>query len=304
MKTTHPLHVGHHNSLRRNSFKFTWDYPSIIRIESQRQSPPSRPCALTIAGSDSSGGAGIQADLRVFAALGVHGTCAITSVTAQGLGGVVSSESLCPEIVGEQIDTVLRTFPIGAIKTGMLATVEIVERVVECIRRSPGVPWVCDPLFRASSGATLLEDSGFDHLRNALHLATLTTPNVSEASRLTGVEIDSMESMRSAGLIFVQRFGGAVLIKGGHAHWNSEAVDVLVTAQGTRELRAARVGQRDVHGTGCALSAAIAARLSHGDALDASIDCAKGILWKGIQNAYSIAGSPHLALALDSPPLV
>lgn len=296
--------MGHHNSLRRNSFKFTSDYPSIIRIESQRQSPPTRPCALTIAGSDSSGGAGIQADLRAFAALGVHGTCAITSVTAQGRGGVVSREALNPGIVDEQIETVLQTFSVGAIKTGMLATVEIVDVVAKHIRRNPSIPWVCDPVFRASSGATLLEDSGFDHLRSALHLATLTTPNVPEASRLTDREIDSMESMRSAGLAFVERFGGAVLIKGGHAHWNPEAVDLLVTTQGTREVRAARVGQRDVHGTGCALSAAIAARLSHGDGLDAAVDLAKIFLWKGIQNAYSIAGSSHLALALDSVPLV
>lgn len=232
--------------------------------------------ALTIAGSDSGGGAGLQADLKSFAALGCFGLSAITAVTAQNTRGVQSVEALPAALVSAQIDSVASDIGVDAVKIGMLANAEIVITVAEAIRRHGLAPVVLDPVMIASSGARLLDEAAVETLREQLMpLAALVTPNLPEAEALLGRTLANRAEIERGAKDLLATGAGAVLIKGGHAA-GERAEDCLVRQDGATEwLSAARVATGNNHGTGCTLSAAIAAGLAHGKDLPSAVHAAK-----------------------------
>ena len=224
-----------------------------------------RPVALTVAGSDSGGGAGVQMDLRVFQRLGVFGASAITAVTAQNLGGVSGVVVLEPAFVREQIDAVLAGFVVRAAKTGMLGTRAVVECVADAVVAAELV-CVVDPVMVATSGARLLDQDAVEAYRELLlPRAVLATPNLDEAAVLLGRPSVDAQGLRDAADELFERLGCAVLLKGGHLP--GDPVDLLRHAGGVAAWRHARVAGVDTHGSGCMLSAAIAARLAHGESL-------------------------------------
>lgn len=219
---------------------------------------------LTIAGSDSSGGAGIQADLKTFTVFGVYGMTAITAVTAQHTRGVLRVEVLPAEMVREQIDAVVEDIGVDAVKTGMLATAEIVRAVADRVRQHRLTPLVVDPVMVAQSGARLLAPDACDVLKDALlPSATLVTPNLPEAEVLAGHRIDSRADMQRAAERIVASGAKACLVKGGHAQTDT-AEDVLFDGTSFRFFASPRQDTPHTHGTGCQLSAAIAAGLAQG----------------------------------------
>lgn len=232
--------------------------------------------ALTIAGSDSSGGAGIQADLKTFSALGVYGASAITALTAQNTQGVEAVLVVPPDFVARQIKVVARDLKIGAVKIGMLATSEVIQAVAGALEALPGVPVVLDPVMVAASGDVLLDEDAIDTLRTVLlPRATVITPNLPEAAKLLGIdaantETEMVEQARRLKALGVK----AVLVKGGHAD-GPEAVDLLLDAEGELRLAAPRVATRNTHGTGCTLSSAVAAELAKGASLREAVVAAK-----------------------------
>ena len=209
--------------------------------------------ALTIAGSDSGGGAGIQADLKTFAAHGVYGTCAITAVTAQNTLGVEAVENLSVELIVAQVNAVADDIGVDALKTGMLATPEIVERVAKLLPSLPTSHIVVDPVMVAKSGARLLAEEAIDAVRRMLlpH-ATVVTPNAMEAEVLAKIEIDSLGSAREAAQRIYDLGPGTVVIKGGHIP-TVDAVDLVYDGHEYLELSGPRLPSRQTHGTGCAL---------------------------------------------------
>jgi hydroxymethylpyrimidine/phosphomethylpyrimidine kinase len=245
--------------------------------------------ALTIAGSDSSGGAGIQADLKTFAALGVYGASAITALTAQNTQGVEAVLVVPPDFVARQIKVVARDLNIAAVKIGMLATGEIIEAVAGALETLPGVPVVLDPVMVAASGDVLLDEDAIDTLRTVLlPRATLITPNLPEAAKLLGEAEAKDERAMSEQAIALRRLGAkAVLIKGGHAE-GDRAVDLLVDDEGELRLEAARVKTRNTHGTGCTLSSAVAAELAKGMSLREAVASAKTYVTVAIAAADQI----------------
>lgn len=245
--------------------------------------------ALTIAGSDSSGGAGIQADLKTFAALGVYGASAITALTAQNTQGVEAVLVVPPDFVARQIKVVARDLNIGAVKIGMLATSEIIEAVAGALETLPGVPVVLDPVMVAASGDVLLDEDAIDTLRTVLlPRATLVTPNLPEAAKLLGEVEAKDERAMSEQATALKRLGAkAVLIKGGHAE-GDQAVDLLADDEGELRLEAARVKTRNTHGTGCTLSSAVAAELAKGAPLREAAARAKAYVAAAIAAADQI----------------
>ena len=258
---------------------------------------PTPPRVLTIAGSDSGGGAGIQADLKTFAAHGVYGLCAITALTAQNTSGVWAVHAAPPEMVAAQIDAVLDDVGADAVKIGMLASSAIVRAVAARLRawRAAGMraPIVLDPVMAAKGGAPLLADDAVAALMDELlPLATLVTPNLPELERLTSLPAASEEERWRAAEALA-RGGPAVLAKGGHAAAaeNGQVVDLLL--EGDRHDRRHRFAHPRLdtprtHGTGCTLSAAIAARLAMGDELPAAVEGAIGYLQGAIAAAYPL----------------
>jgi hydroxymethylpyrimidine/phosphomethylpyrimidine kinase len=246
--------------------------------------------ALTIAGSDSGGGAGIQADLRVFTRLGVFGTTAITAITAQNTRGVQSWAPVAPRLVRAQIDAVASDLHPDAVKSGMLANAPVV-RVVAAALRTHAIQWyVLDPVIVSSSGTALLDRDGVRALRrDLLPLATVVTPNLAEASALTGEPVNSIASMRRGALLLVDRDGAkAALITGGHLEGGS-ATDVFYDGKSApRLIRHRRITTRHTHGTGCTLSAAIAAHLALGDSLLASVTAAGRYVHRALLNPPSV----------------
>lgn len=221
------------------------------------------PVALTIAGSDSGGGAGIQADLKTFAALGVHGTSVITSVTAQNPKRVTAIEPCSAAMVRRQLDAVFDELRPHAVKTGMLYSAEIIRTVARRLERTPGIPLVVDPVMIATSERRLLNRDALDALTKKLfRLATLVTPNLPEAAELVGHRIGSVEDMRSAAKEIFRRYGCAALVKGGHLAGSREAVDVLFDGTNEWVLTAPFICGRRLHGTGCTYSAAVTAYLA------------------------------------------
>jgi hydroxymethylpyrimidine/phosphomethylpyrimidine kinase len=242
------------------------------------------PIALTIAGSDSSGGAGIQADLKTFTAFGVYGASVITALTAQNTQGVRGLEAVSPALVVAQMDAVLEDLDVGAIKTGMLATADIVAAVARRLAAGSPYPLVVDPVMVATSGATLITPAAVDAVRHALiPLATLITPNLPEAARLLQVSEAATASEIAVQAEALHALGcRAVLIKGGH-RVGDMAIDYLYDGQTLQRFARPRVDTRHTHGTGCTLSAAIAALIARGAGLPEAVERAKSFVWQGLK---------------------
>jgi hydroxymethylpyrimidine/phosphomethylpyrimidine kinase len=246
--------------------------------------------ALTIAGSDSGGGAGIQADLKTFAAHEVYGTSAITAVTAQNTLSVRAWEAVSPSLVVAQIEAVLSDIGADAIKIGMLGTAAIVEAVAATLQAAAVSAVVVDPVMIAKGGDRLLEPAAVTALRShLLPLAPIVTPNIPEAEVLAGMSIRSIEDMHEAGTRIRMLGPRLVLVKGGHGE-GSESIDVAVTAAGSFEVRGPRLPGRHTHGTGCTLSSAIAANLAKGLDDEAAIRAAREYLEGAIRFAPQIGG--------------
>lgn len=246
------------------------------------------PVALTIAGSDSGGGAGIQADLKTFMALGVHGTSAIACLTAQNPRRVRAVEACPPKMLREQITAVFTGLPPAAVKTGMLYTAENI-RVVAGFFRGVKTPLVVDPLMVSTSGARLLLPAAEKVLRaELLPRATLMTPNLDEAGILLGGRIDSPEGMREAARELHRRFGAAVLVKGGHLKGAREAMDIFFDGRTELLLTAPFIKGVRTHGTGCTYSAAICAGLAKGYELSRAVAEAKEFVTAAIANSYRV----------------
>jgi hydroxymethylpyrimidine kinase/phosphomethylpyrimidine kinase len=260
--------------------------------------------ALTIAGSDSIAGAGIQADLKTFAALGVHGVSAVTAITAQNTTGVTDVFALSGNLVRAQIDEITRDAAIAAVKTGMLATVEIVEIVAETLGRLKGPNLVVDPVMAASGTGmrTLLAPEAVSILKTRVFpIATVVTPNVSEAAALCGIAVDSLGTAREAARRILDFGPAAVVIKGGH--WGGEhAIDVLFHAGTFTEFAVRRVSVDAVHGTGCTFASAIAGGLALGDDIPAAVQRAKHYVTGAIEHSFAIGrGARILNHFWDSP---
>ena len=239
--------------------------------------------ALTIAGSDSGGGAGIQADLKTFQALGVFGMTAITAVTVQNTKGVTGYEELSPDTVADQVRSVVTDIGVDAAKTGMLASAPIVEAVAAAVREV-GVPnLVVDPVSVSKHGHPLLAEDAVGALRSAiLPLATLVTPNLPEAALLAGFPVQTRLEMERAGVAILELGAAAVLVKGGHLE-GADATDLLVTADGIEPIPGERIDTSHTHGTGCVLSAAIAAHLALGEDLLGSVRKGKAFVTEAIR---------------------
>ncbi len=218
--------------------------------------------ALTIAGSDSSGGAGIQADLKTFQAHGVFGMSVITAVTVQNTRGVFGIQEMTPEIVGGQIDCLFDDIAIHAVKIGMVASVPLIEAIATALAERDRPPVVLDPEMISKSGFPLLQEAAQSALvMHLFPLAEVVTPNIHEAERLIGRSIETLAEMRDAARAIVNRGARKVVVKGGHLG-DAEATDILYDGRNFRELTAARVDTHNTHGTGCTFSSAIAANLA------------------------------------------
>ena len=236
------------------------------------------PVALSIAGSDSGAGAGIQADLKTFSALGVYGVTVLTAITAQNTQGVRAVQDVDPAVVAAQLDAVAEDFSIAALKTGMLSSVVIIETVAAGVRRHGLRPLVVDPVMIAKSGDRLLREDAVDALRRMLlPLADVVTPNIPEAEVLTGLRIRTLADRVAAGRAIIELGAHAVVIKGGHSE-EDPVVDLLVDSDGVHEIRAARIATTSTHGTGCTFSAAIAAGLGRGEDLATAVGEARAYL--------------------------
>jgi hydroxymethylpyrimidine/phosphomethylpyrimidine kinase len=251
--------------------------------------PASAPIALTIAGSDSSGGAGIQADLKTFCAFGVYGASVVTALTAQNTQRVGAIEAVASQFVAAQLEAVLSDLDVAAVKTGMLANAAIVAVVAGRLRGGPPHPLIVDPVMVASSGGALLAADAVAVLRDMLlPLATLLTPNRPEAALLLGTrEAASDEEAVDQAKALLALGCGAVLLKGGHAR-GAEAVDILCDGGIHRFVRP-RLATHHGHGTGCTLAAAIAALVAQGVGLAQAVERAKSYVWQALAAADALA---------------
>ena len=257
--------------------------------------PKKIPTALTIAGSDSGGGAGIQADLKTFAALGVHGTSAVTCITAQNPQEVRAVEPCAPQLVRRQIEAVFDALPPLAVKTGMLYSRELVRVVIDFFKRTRRPPLIVDPVFIATSGTRLLKTSAIGLLqKELLPLATLVTPNLAEAEILASKKIGSLEDMRAVAREIHSRYGCAALVKGGHLGGVAQAVDIFFDGRTELFLSAPFVGGIRTHGTGCVYSAAIAGYLALGCGLPRATERAKQYITQAIAHHRVVHGHPVL----------
>ncbi|WP_315763478.1 bifunctional hydroxymethylpyrimidine kinase/phosphomethylpyrimidine kinase [Bradyrhizobium sp. SZCCHNS2005] len=244
------------------------------------------PVALTIAGSDSSGGAGIQADLKTFAALGVYGASALTALTAQNTRGVSGVHLVPPEFVTAQIDAVFDDLDVVAVKIGMVAQTPIIEAIAASLSRWKPAHVVLDPVMVATSGDRLLPEDAVAALQRLLiPRASLITPNLPEAAALLGEAVAAdAAAIEAQGLRLLALGCPAVLIKGGHGQ-GPESSDYLVTAQGSLKLTAPRMTAKNTHGTGCSLSSAVAAGLAKGEDLETAVRNAKAFISNAIAAA-------------------
>jgi hydroxymethylpyrimidine/phosphomethylpyrimidine kinase len=243
---------------------------------------------LSIAGSDPSGGAGIQADLKTFSALGAYGAAAITALTAQNTRGVTGVFPVPASFVADQLEALFADLDVRAVKTGMLGEPAVVEAVVAAVERYDVPNLVVDPVMVATSGDRLVSDETIAAIRDRLvPLATIITPNLPEAAALLGWDAVTSETATKAAEELRSLGARAALVKGGHGD-GPEAVDVLADADGTHEYRAARVRTRNTHGTGCTLSSAIAARLAQGASLREAVAVAKRYVTGALRGADSL----------------
>ena len=245
------------------------------------------PVALTIAGSDSSAGAGIQADLKTLSALGVYGLTAVTCVVAETPGRVSKIEPVSAELVRDQIEVLLRGFPVAAVKTGLLFSAGIITEIARVLRAHRSTPLVIDPVMVATSGDALLQDDAIQtYERELFPLATLLTPNLGEASRLVGRSITDLAAMRDAGEILEKKYGVSVLLKGGHLI-GEDAIDLLFTAGNVIAFSAPFSRGIATHGTGCTYSAAITAGLANGLPLEEAVGRAKKFVTAAIAQHHA-----------------
>jgi hydroxymethylpyrimidine/phosphomethylpyrimidine kinase len=247
--------------------------------------------ALTIAGSDSGAGAGIQADLKTFAALGVYGTSAITAITAQNTVGVSQVFTLSSDLVAAQIDAVINDIGAHALKTGMLANAEIIEIVAKKIHEHRLKNLVVDPVMVATSGDLLIEKNAVTVLRSRLMpLAAVVTPNIPEAEELTGIRLCSSKDIEEAARKIVAMGATTVVIKGGHR--KGPAVDLFFDGKTFHALSATRIRTKNTHGTGCTFSAAMAAYLAKGESVERAVALAKKYITGAIRAGFAV-GAGH-----------
>ncbi|MDP6102993.1 MAG: bifunctional hydroxymethylpyrimidine kinase/phosphomethylpyrimidine kinase [Dehalococcoidia bacterium] len=245
--------------------------------------------AMTIAGSDSGGGAGIQADLKTFAALGVYGTSALTAITAQNTLGVTEVTELPPDLVVAQIDAILSDIGTDAVKTGMLSNSRIIRVVADKAREYAFSNLVVDPVMVAKGGDRLLQEEAVEALRTLLvPLATVVTPNLPEAAVLLGRQMESLEDARQAARDIVAMGAQSAVVKGGHLE--GDAVDVFYDGRETREFSAVRLDTTSTHGTGCTFASAITAGLARGMALEYAVAGAKEYVTEAIRNSFPMGG--------------
>ncbi len=244
--------------------------------------------ALTVAGSDSGGGAGIQADLKTFAALGVHGLAVITSITAQNTYEVRAVYDLPLQIIEAQFRAVVEDIGVDAAKTGMLSNSDVVVLVANLIK-SYGITLVVDPVMVAKSGTTLLREDAVDALvKYLIPVSTIVTPNKDEAEKITGITIQSIEDAKRAAKYIVEELGAkAAVVKGGHIE-GAESIDILYHNGRFKEFRAKRIETRATHGTGCVFSAAITAELAKGKPIDEAVKVAKEFVTMAIEYGLPI----------------
>jgi hydroxymethylpyrimidine/phosphomethylpyrimidine kinase len=266
----------------------------MIRPRGQRETSPRQvPVVLTIAGSDNSGGAGLQADLKTFTALGVYGATAVTCIVAEHPGRVLNITPVPPRRVADQIRLVLEAFPVAAIKTGLLFSAEIIDAVEEALAPAlqAKIPLVIDPVMVASTGRVLMKKSGLRALRRFMARADLITPNRDEAVLLWGPPIADLAALEEAALNLAGALGGpAILAKGGHLK-RGAAIDILATPDGRlRCFRAKRIPGIDPHGTGCTYSAAIAVGLARGLSLSRSVALGKRFITRALRRRFEIGG--------------
>jgi hydroxymethylpyrimidine/phosphomethylpyrimidine kinase len=248
------------------------------------------PVALTIAGSDSGGGAGIQADLKTFLSLNVHGTSAITCITAQNPKRVSGIQPIQPDLLEKQIEAVFAELPPAAAKTGMLFSSDLIAVVVRFFQKRRRPPLVVDPVMISTSGSRLLKPSAIKRLQNdLLPLATIVTPNLDEAELLTGESLKTVEDLRFAAKSIYGKFGCAALVKGGHLKNSREAADIFFDGRNELLLTAPFVRGVSTHGTGCTYSAAITGYLARGQSLIQAVQLAKRYITGAISESR-IAG--------------
>ncbi len=259
------------------------------------------PTALTIAGSDSGGGAGIQADLKTFAALGVHGTSAVTCITAQNPQGVRAIAPCAPRLVRRQIEAIFEELPPAAVKTGMLHSREAVRVVVDFFKRTRRPPLIVDPVMIATSGVRLLQTGAVGLLeRDLLPLAALVTPNLPEAEVLASQKINSLEDLRAVARKIQSRYGCAALVKGGHLGGLAQAVDIFFDGRTELLLSAPFLRGLRTHGTGCVYSAAITGYLARGCTLTQAVERAKQYITQAIAHCLRVRG--HAVLNYSAKP--
>lgn len=260
-------------------------------------------CALTIAGTDPSGGAGIHADLKTFQELKVYGMSVITSVVAQNTTGVQDVHHLPIDFVSQQFDSVLTDMPVHAFKTGMIATVEMMKVIKEKVENLH-IPYVLDPVMVATSGDALIDKEARNYLReHLLPLATLVTPNIPEAEFITGKSIQTIEDMEDVAKVIVHQYGaGAALVKGGHL--TGDAIDILYDGEDMYTYTAERIHTKNTHGTGCTYSAAITSYLGQGVPLPEAVDKSKQFITNAIKHAFPLGSgngpTNHFAARMEA----
>lgn len=246
-----------------------------------------RPVALTIAGSDSGGGAGLQADLKTFAACGVHGTTVVTAVTAQNPQAILAVAPCSPRLLAQQLDAIFSALTPAAVKTGLLVNAQQIRVIAQILARHPRIPLVVDPVMVATSGRRLLATSALRTLcQTLLPRALLVTPNLAEAAILAQRTVRTLEEMHTAAREIHTRFGCAVLVKGGHLIGATKATDCLFDGTKFWLLPSRRIGGVTTHGTGCTLSAAICAGLARGEKLPEAVQLGKKFITRAIQQSY------------------
>ena len=250
------------------------------------------PTAMTVAGSDSGGGAGIQADLKTFAALGVYGTSALTAITAQNTQGVTAIHEVPTDLIAAQIQAVISDIEIDAVKTGMLSSSAIIETVAGELRRHGVTQLVVDPVMVAKGGDRLLREDAVDALRNLLlPLAAVVTPNIPEAEELTGVQVRTLEDAREAARRIAALGAKTVVVKGGHME-EGDAVDTFYDGADFQEFSAPRIATKNTHGTGCTFASAVAAGLAKGLSTLEAVARAKEYVTEAIRASLEI-GTGH-----------
>jgi hydroxymethylpyrimidine/phosphomethylpyrimidine kinase len=248
-----------------------------------------QPAVLTVAGSDPSGGAGIQADLKAIAANGGYGASVLTAITVQNTQGVRAFEVVSPRLVRAQLDAVFADLDVVAVKTGMLGSAESIRVVASALGQWRPRHYVCDPVLVSKNGRPLLPESCVGILRRELvPLAELVTPNAEEAAALSGLRVESLEDAERAARRILDDGCAAVLVTGGHLGSAARATDLLVTARGTESFAGEAIPSRHTHGTGCTYSAAIATQLARGQPLAEAIGTAKLFVTEAIRHGLAV----------------